>query len=366
MRRLIVLNLLLFSLPLFLSSCRENFALYLSQLTESEQQEFLSLYASGVELETAFQQAVTGSTSANQGADDEYCSRFVDTAPRGLACLHCMQPEAEAQRKLLTDIMRRSCLRNLATNVLVDGSFGEDFSPVYSIIDELTTNRSLELTLYLLNGPSQRRYKTTPIKGIFTKMAPEDFRSLLKAQETRLLAVLQQHFQAVLEVVDYARSKGVYVKIIPMLEDNLDAESFNQLVRILTPMLETRLDVRIGRNPCSGCYPGNDEQRGDEIFGEFHSFFPVTEELTPGDLLTNDGKSYSLNRDARNYLGKLSGLQEQAERVEASFILWTAEFQGLASNNQGVNIAAKDRSYLEPSAKHQTKILKFLRGKTKE
>jgi hypothetical protein len=54
------------------------------------------------------------------------CTSLLDRAPRGLACLHCLHPAAREQSDILVEILSRSCLKQVAINYLVDGSFSEN------------------------------------------------------------------------------------------------------------------------------------------------------------------------------------------------------------------------------------------------
>lgn len=82
------------------------------------------------------------------------CPALNPGPPVGLACLHCAAPTARANAISLANVMRRACRENVATTMLLDGTFGDDLQLIIDIINEIAREGSrLHLYVYLSNGP---------------------------------------------------------------------------------------------------------------------------------------------------------------------------------------------------------------------
>ena len=292
------------------------------------------------------------------------CPELLDSTPRGLACLHCMQPEARAQAEALAMVLHRSCLKNIAINYLADGSFSFDASLLYNHINLLTQNgRQLFLYFYLTNGPSQRRYRSTPIEALGTKISPDEFRKRVLGDAATQVA-FQANVKRLIPFIRYANSRGAQVSLVMGLEDNLSRQAFNKLYSLANEALPSDLQVSLGRNACEGCYSGNDGYVPKGAFTEKHL---ATSSFWDRDgMITNDGQDYSSPNSPGNKflnltLDDLRGVQERAGALNNAFILWSAERQGLPENSKSLNIAPKDRVYVVPSYKERLELIEFLK-----
>jgi hypothetical protein len=276
------------------------------------------------------------------------CSELITTAPRGLACLHCTQPEAEEQSHLMIDILERSCLKNIALNYLVDGTFGNDLAPIYDHLDRLTrTGHRVFLELYLLNGPRQRRGGTKSVP------APEEFRRRIMS-DAELRASYSRRVERLLPLLSYANKKRVVIYLVPMLEDNLTDEAFAELYQLTIDALPAELPVAVGRNSCSSCYPGNESGTPDGVFRESHKLIPSSG--LSGGIVTNDGREFESEE-------QLATLRDWAAAHDNIFILWDAERQGLRLGEKGnlIRVPVAKRLYARPSKDDQRELARLLR-----
>ena len=341
-------------------------------VTIEDVRRLFATYQSQISAETAALSTTTSSTetsttrSQNSGIStaDDTCENLITTSPRGIACLHCMQPEARTQANLIAFLLQRSCLKNIAINYLVDGTFSFDAEILYRHINILTRNgRRLFIYFYLTNGPSQRLYQETPIDALGTKTAPAKFRTLVKYDyETQYK--FQLLVRRLIPFIRYASSKGAVVSLIPALEDNLDNESFDKLYQLALDALPYDISVAFGRNACEGCYSGNESGTPDGLFKEVHIAYPKFS-LEDG-VVTNDGRNYSSAVNPKNKgsvsLETLAEVRDRATLLNDTFILWDAERQGITTETKSMLVAPSDRKYIIPPMKERTEIIDFLRG----
>ncbi len=299
------------------------------------------------------------------------CPELLDLPPRGIACLQCTQPEAASQADALVQILLESCIRRVAINYLVDGSFSYDQGLLERHINALTADgRELSLLFYLSNGPSQRRYKSKPLKGFGTDMSPSDFRERIQRD-----AALQKEYSnlvsGLLPMLQLASSRKAKILIVPMLEDNLDIESFRQMVKLVKNSIPPGIDYRVGRNPCPKCSDGADGEIDEGIFKETHNMRSA--DNFENGVVTNDGDASVFEKDAHKgdkfiSLEQLKFGRDEAGKRNSVFILWSAARQGLqqVENGSYPRRSATEREYSLPSETERQEILQFLRQKADE
>lgn len=266
---------------------------------------------------------------------------------RGISCLHCLQPEAHAQARELVAIALESKISRVALNVMVDGSFGYDEPFLLEMVDTvLDAGRELDLIVYVANGSSQRRYRSTQIHGFGTSIEPKDFRRRIMTDKA-----LQRQYQGVLfrvaPVLDHAYSRGAVLWVVISLEDNLTEKEALKMRELLELARPAHLPIKFARNPCPSCYAGNDE-KGAGMLRERHAAranFPTT-----NGIISNDGEDIA----PENALASC----KRAAQLNDVWILWDRCAQGLC----GVNYpAACDRDYQMPSASDRAYYIKALR-----
>ena len=294
----------------------------------------------------------------------EPCTTLEANAPRGLACLHCMKNEAGVQSDVIVELIRRSCLQNVAINYLVDGTFDYNEQRLERHIAALTTGgRNVLIELYLTNGPGQRRYPNTVASAFASNLSVEEFRSRIK-YDVAFQSEYQQHVRSFLPVITYARARGAQVLIVPGLEDNYDDATFMQIYQLTKNALPDSLGLYYGRSPCPGCHDGNEGGIPQGVHAEDHRQ-TAGFSLSHG-LVTNDGSDYRIDGDTssgRIPLDNLRAVRDQAARQSDVFILWSGRRQGLPLiNGQLVSIAPSTRNYLIPDDAEQNEIIAFLRG----
>ena len=292
---------------------------------------------------------------------DGRCASYVEGPPVGISCLHCLQPQAREQARHLADVMGGSCRRNLSTMVLADGSFGDD--PVFfnEIIDRITRGGStLHLYVYLANGPWQKNILTFPQLGFPAGITPEDFRvrihsdSELRETYRSLIGRLESTFR-------FARERGVVLYLLPMLEDNLDAASARALESLVRESVPADIEYALGRNPCPGCYPGNDESIPDGLFRDQHVSSSCHRVSVFNGLASNDGGDFHFPGESGAgdlAFEELFAFAEEAAARSTSFILWRGDYQGRPSVDDVVPPAA--RNYVVPSEEQNLLLLEFL------
>lgn len=254
--------------------------------------------------------------------------------PRGFTLLALMHPRARASMERSIQTLLDSELANLYLGVLTDGSFTKDVAYLSEVVRRLNSNgRTLTLALYLTNGASMRRYDQAVFTSGFNLIEPEAFRFLITSydeirSEFRKMA---REVRPVFELNRSLNSQNHNIAIV-MLEDNLDRLSYVAMRELAAPELADIADFI--RNPCAGCYSGNDsDPAGDGL--ESHSAGDLIA-LGPRDGYSMDGTSYSFPGEPPA-LDRLGFEQVKALMGEASsrglryFGLWRAGKQGLGS-----------------------------------
>lgn len=267
-------------------------------------------------------------------AVDPNCDILFDRPYRGLALLHCNQTQARPNCEALDSAMVASCVQRLATNYLVNGTFGFVDTHMMHDINLLTAHgRKLDVTFYLLNGPGQRRFRSSSDPSYEVRVDPIKYRERIKASDFGTLAHYKANIHRVLPVVDFALNKGAVVRIVPMLEDNLDRESFEKLLEISRTEFTPR-PVLFGRNPCN-CYVGADSHTPEGVFKEQHK--STSEGVGSNTLVTNDGVGFEFPGESAPYprlasVEQLASLMLQANALGSTFIFWNHSNQGLNSD----------------------------------
>lgn len=286
----------------------------------------------------------------------------VSGEPRGYVMLYLMHPKArETVEKQLTNMLR-SQVNDLYLGVLVDGTFGQDFEYLSNVVQRLNTDgRTLTLTMYFASGPTMRRFDTTPVRTIFSQINPFDFRYQVENDSTIRDAVsaLAQKARPVFEL-NRSLSKGNQNFAIPMLEDNLDRQSYQVMRALISNELQN--SAQSLRNPCLGCFSGNDaESLGDSI--EMHRIEEF-DQLSSGDGYTLDGENVAYPGEDPAGKVSITTLRNMLDRSVLErhryFGLWRAERQGLPDSN-GQRIHPDDRNYEIPTEEQSLLEISLLR-----
>jgi len=119
---------------------------------------------------------------------------------------------------------------------------------------------------------------------------------------------------------------------VVMLEDNLTAESYRAMKDIAFSVLGDRVEYM--RNPCPGCYPGNDtDSLGDAV--EYHTAGGLPR-LSPQDAVSLDGSGllFEGERNPRALSAQVVAnlISESLAQRLSYFSLWRAERQGIYNN----------------------------------
>jgi hypothetical protein len=270
---------------------------------------------------------------------------------RGYTMLYAMQPEARAVVEAQVSALLAARVREPYIGVLIDGSFGRDFTYLKEIIGRLSTDeRALTLVLYLSNGPHMRKGRDSFSEALFAKIDPIEFRSRIRRE-----ALLQNQFQAeavqAREIFKHSLSVNPANSniAIVMLEDNLEVASYRAMRDLATKHIGDVADFI--RNPCVGCYEGND----DVLLGnarEEHtvSRFPI---LRGGDAFSLDGVGFQYP-NSRGSSGvsasQLESLMMSAiDRKLRYFGLWRHAWQGVEEGISGFS-QASTRNYVSSTS----------------
>lgn len=275
---------------------------------------------------------------------------WVGGQARGYAMLYALQPEARPVVESNVAALLSARIQEPYIGVLVDGTFGKDFGYLRELITRLNADgRNLHLGLYLANGPAQRRFRNPPYEAPFVRTSPEDFRREIRrsnsdaqVQYLNIMADARRLFEYNILANPNAKNYAIV-----MLEDNLDRDSFRAMSNLAREQLGAV--ASIVRNPCQGCYDGND----DESLG-----YPVEEHaverfesLKVGDGYTLDGQSFVYPSEAMT--GKavtpeqlISLLKGAYQRNLRYFGLWRHSWQG---TGEGVPLSEPKRRVYNPS-----------------
>lgn len=247
---------------------------------------------------------------------------------RGYTLLYLMQPNARqaVERQLQTLIDAR--IKNVYIGVLTDGTFGKDFEYLGLVLRKFVgADRNVTLELYLTNGATMREFETTEINAGFNRIDPIKFRDLIRHDQNtrgRFLNMLRE----VKPIFDlnrrlHPRNRNIATM---MLEDNLDQDSYSAMRELARSVLAD--EVIYMRNPCLGCYEGNDDESlGDGIESHDVNSLGV---LSSQDGISLDGTGFSLQPSGSELsFGQVGELLRIAAQRNLRFVgLWKVERQG--------------------------------------
>jgi hypothetical protein len=252
---------------------------------------------------------------------------------RGYELFYLMQPEARGIVERQVQALIDSQLNDIYLGVLVDGSFGRDFVYLRQVLDRLhAAGRQITLAIYAVNGPSMRRYDNTQVVSPYTRIEPQRFRRMIKSDEG-LRKTFRDQLAELKPVLEYnlkLNSKNSNILVV-MLEDNLDASSYLEMRNLAQAEIGTLAEYM--RNPCVGCYSGNDSNS----FGD-HLILHDPEQITglgPGDAFSLDGIGIK-HGSSRGSVDEISPEQIRTyqrlalERGLRFFAYWDGERQGLS------------------------------------
>lgn len=309
----------------------------------------------GVSISDGAQSSSSGSSSS------EPSFTRVTGQPRGYTMLYLMHPGARQTVERQLDAMLRSNVGELYLGVLTDGTFEQDFAYLADVVKRIgEESRALTLVLYLSNGATMRRFETTPIVAGFNRIDPIQFRALIRFDQGIREEFLQmaRAVRPVLEARRLFSPTGRNI-VIPMLEDNLDADSYlamRDLARSVLGDVSTFV-----RNPCPNC-----GVEGSDVFsfGDGLEIHPPLEGfvVTSEDGVTLDGTGYYFD-------GESPGLAISVEETKALalqtfessalyFGLWRAGRQGLFG---GPDVHPDERIYEVPTDEQLEQEIEILR-----
>ncbi len=298
----------------------------------------------------------TPTPGSSSGGD---CQAFTSGSPVGLACLHCMHPNAHGQAFELARIMRDSCRRELATDVLIDGRFGNDDIFLGDLLHFLAEDRRLTVVFYLSNGVSQRLSDPFDPAVFGSGVSAETFRDKIVHDPA-----FREAYRNIVRRVLAIRSRlpdGTTFVLIPELEDNLTDFSFNTMLALTAEVAGD--SVVYGRNPCPGCHDGNGEGIPPGVIEDVHAAIASFE--VTGGMVTNDHTPYrySFEPGPGFSLADLTHTRNLAEAQGDLFILWNAAYQGLPVQDNEV-VGRPDpnvRHYVVPTPAEAVELMAFLR-----
>jgi hypothetical protein len=287
---------------------------------------------------------------------------WVQGQARGYTMLYAMQPEARAVVETQIRTLLAARVREPYIGVLIDGTFSRDFAYLKQIIERLSVeDRALTVVLYLSNGPHMRKGRDSVSDALFSKIDPIEFRSRIRRE-----ALLQNQFEAVAvqarDIFKYNLSvnpANSNVAIV-MLEDNLEVASYRAMRDLATKHVGDLADFI--RNPCVGCYEGND----DALLGNAREEHQLSrfQVLRAGDGFSLDGLGF-------RYPASKGGVGLSASQLDSLMItaidrelryvgLWRHEWQGVNENSAGFS-QASSREYVASTSDEATYEIDALR-----
>ena len=280
--------------------------------------------------------------------------------PRGYLMLSLMQPQARQTIELQIQNLIDASIENVFLGVLTDGTFDRDFNYLQQILTRLNSaGRRITLSLYITNGATMRSFDTSPITAGFSKIEPKKFRDLI-LNDSDTQTKFKKLTQDVAPIFLQNKSLSPFNRniAIVMLEDNLTKTSYLAMRKIAAEVLGDL--VTFVRNPCPGCYDGNDsDAAGDAI--EFHGE-SVFSQIKQGDAFTFDGAQFLYPSEAEigTPFSTASNLIKQAEDRGVSYVgLWRADWQGLSL---GAQVHPINRPYHVPTLRELESDQELLRS----
>jgi len=261
--------------------------------------------------------------------------------PVGLACLHCGAPNSRSQALILASIMRRACRTNIATTILLDGTFGDDLELVSDIIKEATNEGSrLHLYVYLSNGPWQRRNLPG---GIGTQYSGSEWSWRIQT-DAGLRQEYTDNIRNLLPVFTVLMENRGVLYLLPALEDNLTREGARAVEALtISTMAESfgGIPFAMGRNPSS-----SDPSIAPGHFRDSHNI----RGMPSNGLSTNDGEDFQI--------AEIPPFIVQAGNLNTTFVYWTRSFQGLDQSNVFLDPAVRD--YRVPGEVEQEQLRQLI------
>jgi hypothetical protein len=267
---------------------------------------------------------------------DELLER-VEGQARGFTMLPLMHPRARPMVEAQIDTLLKAQIQHIYLGVLADGTFSVDLDYLLAVIERLNAGgRELTLVLYFASGPTMRDFDSTPIRTPFSGINPLDFRDLIisDAWTRRTFESTVRRMVPALQLNRSLKPTNRSIAIV-MLEDNLQRESYRAMRALMQGVIGP--DIEIMRNPCPGCFRGNDaDTLGDPI--EIHA--PAdSSRLGRRDGFTMDGAGYIFPGEPRTPPREysidetLTLLDEVTARGASFFGLWRARRQGIVNGD---------------------------------
>lgn len=285
----------------------------------------------------------------------------VDGQARGFAMLYMMQPQARQLVELQVATLLKAQIGTIYVSVLVDGTFSKEYDYVKDVISRLSVDgRKVLLSLYLTNGATQRSWNTTNIvESPFVRISPQQFRSSIKFDVD-----VQRLFERVVRESMELFRHNVSVNpanqniAIVMLEDNLDASSYNFMRGLALQNLRGLAEFY--RNPC-GCENGSDESRqGDRLEEHAIAKFDL---LRAGDGYSFDGVGFAYPGEGPSpnlNPEELHALLERSIQANLRYVaLWRPDWQGIFNTDEKPH--PRDRTYISPNPGQTDFIIQMLR-----
>jgi hypothetical protein len=287
---------------------------------------------------------------------------LLDLPPRGLSLLHACQPEAKRQVEALGDIVVASRIRCPAFNVLVNGDFGWDPDILAELVTKFSrAGRIPHVLFYLTNGPAARHWKEQIMDGFGSRLPPEEFRKKITGDTLfqQSFAQLATRLAPIISLIGRAGGRAL---IVPQLEDNQGNRSFIAMRDLTREAMPGELTVRLGRNPCVGCWPGNEGAVPSDCFFEEHHHSAATDFTIRNGVVSNDGCTYAFAGEKPDFLpylplARLAGVQTRTGVLDSIFLLWSAKYQGLEAKSA----PPAQRNYVMPTAEEEKQLVDFLR-----
>ena len=283
--------------------------------------------------------------------------------PRGYAMLYMMHPKARPVVDAEVQNLIDANVQQVYIGVLVDGTFTRDHDYLQSVLTKLSeAGRDVVLEQYLISGPTQRYWKTTPIRTDFSQLDPMNFRSwdIYQPEVQANIRKVAREAKASFEKNTALRPSNVNLVSV-MLEDNLESVSYRYLRNLVSQEIGNA--ATFIRNACPDCgVEGSDaDSAGDPL--ELHKVSDF-QTLEKGDGYTLDGVKVTYPGDPSS--GDLE-LEELRQMLKDSFSkghrffgLWRKSRQGAADNSRD-NLAPDDRTYVVPTAEELQLEISLLR-----
>lgn len=282
--------------------------------------------------------------------------------PTGYMMLQLMEPTARESVERQIQILLDSKVMTLYISALVDGTFDKDYQYLASVVRRLNTEgRTLTLALYFSNGPAQRNNEEAFPGGLFNTYEPVNFRMLIRFDNT----IKTKFREAVAEAIpvfqlNLSLNPGNKNYAFPMLEDNLDYNSYKAMQRINRAAVKDSAEVM--RNPCPGC--ADDGQNNSDPLGSgLESHNPADlPNLTRRDGIALDGSGFAFPGESFGLpIETVKGLKEQAfARGLRYFGLWRGPRQGLGPGTT-TSTPPRERFYEVPTDEQAELEIELLR-----